>query len=789
MSGRDGGKAIGRWLAMAGVALAAGTSGAAETRVALVIGNAAYHHAPALANPVNAAADIGATLSRLGFAVTRIENADQAILRRALQEFARAASASAAAVVFYAGHGIEVDQRNFLVPVDARLLSDRDVEFETVPLELVSRAVAGAAKLRLVILDACRENPFAVTMQRAGATRAIGRGLARVEPAGATLIAYAAREGTVAADGEGRNSPYSRALLAHLEEPGLELGLMFRKVRDAVVAATGGQQEPFVYGSLPSRGMYLAATPAPDPAPATAARPPPGQAASHPDAHRLTAEQLATERVFWESVKDSGRGERIQAYLDRYPGGTYETLARDLLQELQMAAAAAEASAPPPPDGPDPAAAEAGLGLERADRRQIQAGLAALGFDPGPADGLFGRGTRRAIGRWQAAQGGAATGFLDAAAAKTLLAAAPAPQEPAADLRMEAERAYWEDIRDSDDPADLEAYLAAYPGGAYALLAQRRRDRLVAQDDAALADARSGGTAAAFERYLRRYPAGRHVAVARAEAERLRVALAPGRVFRDCDFCPEMVVVPAGSFKMGSPASERGRSDHEGPVHNVTIAKPFAVDKHEVARGEFRQFVEDAGHAMPSACYRYGAEWEVREGRDWLQPEFPQTDRHPVVCVRWADAQAYVRWLSRETGERYRLLSEAEWEYAARAGSEAMYFRGDSIYGHANCAGCFSGSGIDKGTVPVGSFPPTAFGLHDMHGNVLEWVEDCWNDSYIGAPTDGGAWTSDSCVGRVSRGGSWRGMDLGARSASRSGGSPGWLTNTFGFRVAKTLIL
>ena len=252
--------------AMAGLLLLA-VPALAEQRVALVIGNAQYAHASRLANPLNDAADIGAALTRLGFAVTKLENANQATLRRGLQAFSLAASAAEVAVVFYAGHGIEVDQRNFLVPVDARLASDQDVEFEAVPLELVMRSVARASGLRLVVLDACRENPFAVSMQRAGATRSVGRGLARVEPAGETLVAYASKEGTVAADGEGRNSPYSEALLAHLEEPGLEVGLLFRKVRDAVLAATGGRQEPFVYGSLSSRGVYLTARLEPEPTP------------------------------------------------------------------------------------------------------------------------------------------------------------------------------------------------------------------------------------------------------------------------------------------------------------------------------------------------------------------------------------------------------------------------------------------------------------------------------------------------------------------------------------------
>ena len=491
-------------LALAGPAFAAGQ------RVALVIGNGSYAHAPALANPLNDAADMGGALERLGFEVTRIENADVETLRRGLHEFKRAASVSDVAVLFYAGHGIEVDGRNFLVPVDARLQSDDDVEFETVPLELVSRAVEGARELRLIILDACRDNPFAAAMQRAGATRSIGRGLARVEPSGDTLVAYAAKEGAVAEDGEGRNSPYTAALLAHLEEPGLEVSWMFREVRDAVLASTGGRQEPFVYGSLSSKRVYLAAAPEPppEPAPPTAeAQASPAPAAGESEALRALAERefwvsvkdsahaadieaylerypngiyetlarnrlarlqaapeetgaaeagdapapgdaavsgrleaarLEAERAFWASVTGSDDPADIQAYLDQYPGGTYEALARNRLERLAglpadaetapqstaaVATAARDDPSTPQPSVPTAEAVEASLGLERAERRQIQLGLASLGYDPGPADGLFGRGTQGAIGRWQTSLGGAATGHLDAEAAKTLLAA------------------------------------------------------------------------------------------------------------------------------------------------------------------------------------------------------------------------------------------------------------------------------------------------------------------------------------------------------------------------------
>ena len=435
--------------AIAAILFASTTSASTGQRVALVIGNASYQHAPVLANPLNDAADIGATLGRLGFTVTLMENAGRTELWNGLQQFALAASASEMAVVFYAGHGIEVDKRNFLVPVDARLLSDVDIEFETVPLELVSRAVERARSFRLIILDACRDNPFTVAMQRAGATRSIGRGLAPVEPSGGTLVAYAAKEGTVAADGKGRNSPYTSALLAHLEEPGLEVNLLFRQVRDAVVAATGGRQIPFTYGSLSSQAIYLAASPElaepePEPTPAPA-RVQGGQSPKNPDPDHIVERRIAAEKelLFWESVRGSTHAADFEAYLEHFPGGTYEVLARNKLARLtnlqarkpDVLAAVPDEPEPlssPDPPAPAPEAVEASLGLERGERRQIQMGLAALGFDPGPADGLFGRRTRIAIQEWQASVGEPVTGYLDLEVAKRLAEArneAPPPEE------------------------------------------------------------------------------------------------------------------------------------------------------------------------------------------------------------------------------------------------------------------------------------------------------------------------------------------------------------------------
>ena len=256
-----------------------------------------------------------------------------------------------------------------------------------------------------------------------------------------------------------------------------------------------------------------------------------------------------------------------------------------------------------------------------------------------------------------------------------------------------------------------------------------------------------------------------------AEAEELaRSATAPGTTFRDCEACPEMVVVPAGSFMMGSPASEKGRSDFEGPLHRVTIPAPFAVGKYEVTFAEW------------DAC-------EAAGGCSGFVPSDSQWGRggRPVINVSWQDAEAYARWLSQRTGEPYRLLSEAEWEYAARAGSQTRYAWGDAMgRGRANCDGC--GSRWDNtSTAPVGSFSPNAYGLHDMPGNVREWVSDCWNDGYAGAPADGAAWLQGDCERRGVRDGSWNHHPAVLRSAVRYWYRIDRPSPMLGFRVARPI--
>ena len=230
----------------------------AETRIALVIGNSRYASVEALNNPEHDAAIVAAALRQDGFtAVTVAFDLSHDALLKALRTFAAQADQADWAVVYYAGHGIEVGGVNYLVPVDAKLASDRDVPDESVPLERVLTAVEGARKLRLIVLDACRNNPFIATMKQSGASRGIRRGLAQVEPDQATLVAYSAKDGSVAQDGEGANSPFATALAKRLAEPDVEINKVFRLVRQDVMEVTGRQQEPFVYGSLPPTDFYF----------------------------------------------------------------------------------------------------------------------------------------------------------------------------------------------------------------------------------------------------------------------------------------------------------------------------------------------------------------------------------------------------------------------------------------------------------------------------------------------------------------------------------------------------
>ncbi len=289
----------------------------------------------------------------------------------------------------------------------------------------------------------------------------------------------------------------------------------------------------------------------------------------------------------------------------------------------------------------------------------------------------------------------------------------------------------------------------------------------------------------------------------------------PGDFDKEGPDYPEMVLIPAGTYLRGVPEAESEREgtndDNARPVRRVTIANPFWLGRYPVTRGEFAAFINNTGYKMPDKAWTFEpdakGDWTYAEraGRGWRNPGYPQTDRDPVVCVSHADAMAYLDWLNDRTKGGYRLPSEAEWEYAARAGTETARFWGDSMeqaHRHANTADqslkrhmgkAAAGRSFIKGddgfvfTSPVGSFSPNDFKTHDMLGNVSEWCADRWHNSYAGAPDDGAAWTTAGHdVRRVLRGGSWNDNPRSIRAGIRVDGSSAFRRRFVGFRPART---
>ncbi|MBB4360484.1 putative caspase-like protein [Bradyrhizobium sp. CIR18] len=288
----------------------------AQKRVALVIGNSAYKSAPKLGNPVNDAGLIGGMLKKAGFDTVDVrQDLSAPEMRKALREFGTRTRDADIAVIYYAGHGMEVDGTNYLIPTDAALEADTDVYDEALPIDRVLVSIEPAKQLRLVILDACRDNPFAKTMKRTVASRAIGRGLAKIEPTTPnTMIAFAAKAGSTASDGDSRNSPFATALAEHLPKPGLDLRKAFGFVRDDVLKSTANKQEPFVYGSLGG-----------DDVPLVPAKP----VATGPQAN-----PQSELRRDYELALQLGTRDGWEAFLAQYPEGFYANLAKGQLNKI-----------------------------------------------------------------------------------------------------------------------------------------------------------------------------------------------------------------------------------------------------------------------------------------------------------------------------------------------------------------------------------------------------------------------------------------------------------------------
>ena len=627
-------------------------------------------------------------------------------------------------VVFYSGHGVPGvnDGRGYLLPVDS---DPKAAEYDGYSIDLLYRNLGNLAEARSVrvYLDTC----FSGGSHGGGLignASPVYVAAALPEGVGEKVMSLAAASGKQVAswDEEARHGLFTHHLLDALYGEGDEDG-------DGQVTAVEVKGYLDRYMTRAARRQYRRV-----------------QRASLLGAPEIVVASAGTDGVFpaRPDLDASGAASVAVAPED---GGTKEAGdGGNNIGGSERGETASDASDAPGDDGAqtsppssigDAESVEQGLGLTHAQRVLVQRGLTLLDHDVGVADGVFGRRTRGGIMRYQREKGLPETGYLTQQQFEGLMA-----------LGEEA---------------------------------QRRMEAARRADDEAFARAKSEGTAESYASYLDAYPSGRHVAEARRlrdeAVERERGPMV-GERFRDCDgtWCPELVVVPAGSFMMGSPLSETGRYDDEGPVHRVRIAQPFAVGVYEVTFAEWDACVRDGG------CGGHRADDE-----GWGR------GRRPVIDVSWEDAQSYVRWLSRKTGEKYRLLSESEWEYVARGGTTGPFHLGATIStDEANYNGLYIyGSGrqgqFRRRTVSVGRFPANEFGLHDVHGNVWEWVEDCWNGGYAGVPADGGAWETVDCSRRVLRGGSWGSDPRNLRSAIRGKNPFGYRNVGVGFRVARTL--
>ena len=492
--------------------------------------------------------------------------------------------------------------------------------------------------------------------------------------------------------------------------------------REAVTAAT----------ATPSPSPAAAtASPSPSPAAAASGQPSPPSSALPPPHAIREAQALLAALGYAVGTADGKWGPRSnQAYraFVRDAGlPAVETLTPDALQTMRRIAArrGVTPSAAQPAPSPRPSAAVSGDVLHRAAKAGDIEVLNALLAAGAEVDGHDDRG-------WTA-----------------LMHAVNEGQDPLVELLL-ASKAN-PDVRAPDGATAL--FIAASRGRTeiVALLRQAGADPwLVGPNSRTAANvARAGGNSAI-------------VAALGLPNE--------GEVFRDCADCPEMVVVPAGSYMMGSPPDEPGRWDDEGPRHRVTIGRSFAVGRYEVTFDEW------------DACRRAGGCSHHPGDEGWGR------GNRPAIHVSWKDAQEYVGWLSEKTGRTYRLLSESEWEYAARAETDSPYYWGaEAGEGRANCGRC-GGRGGGARTAPAGSFPPNGFGLFDMSGNVWEWVEDCAHRDYTGAPSDGSAWLKPGdCRLRVLRGGAWDDAVSRVRSAIRYWEFADTRRDEIGFRVARPL--
>ena len=750
-------------LILASALLLALNLSAAVERHALVIGNANYQSSP-LRNPLNDARDMAAALKGLGFQVQSLLDADAGQMEQAILDFGDRLRTGGVGLFYYAGHGVQAQGSNYLIPLQANISREIQLKRKAIDAGLVLDAMGAANNgLNIVILDACRDNPYANSF------RNTTRGLARMDSPKGSLIAYATAPGDVADDGEGRNGVFTKHLLEQMQKPGVQVEQVFKQVTQAVHAETRQRQTPFTTSSLLGEFYFK---PAASPS--------------------IEAEQFITltlrSNVYDDQVYINGAYVGQTKLVTQLAAGWHDIevrksgyrtySARLLLDKDQTIRARLQRGSDP---APQPATTQAAiLAPQPAPPAQTT---------PSTIDGL-------SLSDWLLVYGDNAitTANLDKIIAYERQHGGNAASRSYINRGLQVALA---NVNSADDLLEYQSkfgYLPGAPAQIEARLAEllaagasredliRLRSQFPASEtlrlqlageyhQAQLFDAAAGEYQSWLGLTDSSHPERKQVLEALVAAREGRLLYKAGDIIQDCRQCPQMVYIPAGSFRMGD--IQGGGGSDEKPVHRVSV-KAFLMSATEVTFAEWDACVA-AGGCDDSGPRSAGGDNGWGRGT------------RPVIEVSWEDAQQYVKWISAKTGEQYRLPSEAEWEYAARAGSETKYSWGNSIGNNkANCDGCGS-RWDDSQTAPVASFTANAFGLYDMHGNVWEWTQDCWNGSYKGAPSDGTAWLSGECGKRVLRGGSWSGYPNILRSANRNIYTAGNRNIINGFRLSRTL--
>lgn len=700
-----------------------------QKRIALVIGNGTYTKAKPLPNPPNDAADMAKSLKDLGFEVLSGVNQNKRQMEALIREFGAKLSSGGTGLFYYAGHGIQVGGENYLVPVDADIPDEDEVSYSAVPVSLVLTKMTTAKNdLNIVILDACRNNPFARSWRtfRDGGNN---DGLAKITPPTGTLVLYATEPGKVASDGAGRNGLFTEALLKQMKKPNVEYDQMVKAVSTDVWQKSNKQQLPWKEGNSLSDFYFVTTETTPT------------KTESEPTI--VAKDKAAQEREAWDLVKNSADAEDFRFYLKEFPTGANADRAKIRLEELVWFSVKnttekmkVQAYLNEFPTGANASSARIKL-------RQLETPTPTKTPNPnGSPENLNADDALAELEAWNKIKNSSNTVDFQTFLQKYPTGAFAGQARAKISNIGDAE---WNRVKTSKDPNVYKAYIAANPSGQYTTEARARLNMLVASM-VAFEQIRDSKDVEDFKNYVAKYPDGVFVEDARANFEPPKIG-----TMRRNSIGMEFMYIPAGDFQMGS---TNGSGD-EKPVHKVTISQGFFMGRTEVTQEQYEKVMGN----NPS--------------------NFKGCPKCPVEQVSWDDAQSFVAKLNAQNdGFKYRLPTEAEWEYAARSGTTGDYA------GNLDAMAWYGANSGNK-THEVGTKQANAWGLFDMHGNVWEWCQDWYGDSYYANSPSVNPTGATSGSYRVYRGGGWSGDAVDLRSAARDYGSPSLRGSLLGFRVVR----